>query len=70
MFKFWICNNLYIVITKPEDIEFVLNCPKLLLKSREYKVIQESIMGQGIFSINDLDKWKINRLDMYIVGIL
>lgn len=66
IFKFWICNNLYIVITRPEDIEFVLNNPKLLLKSKEYKVAEESIMGQGIFSISDIDKWKKNRLEMHI----
>lgn len=61
LFKAWVCNNLYIILTKPEDIEFVLTNPKLQRKSKEYLVLQESIMGQGIFSIDDIKKWKTNR---------
>lgn len=57
----WILNNLYIFITQPEDIEFVLNNPKLQLKSKEYKAIQESAFGQGIFSNDDIDKWRKHR---------
>lgn len=70
MFKFWIFNNLYIIVTQPEDIKFVLNNPKLLLKSKEYKVVQDNVGGQGIFSINDIHKWKENRLEMHIFVIL
>lgn len=61
LFKLWFCNNLYIVITKPEDVELVFNNPKLQKKSKEYLVLQESIMGQGLFTINDIKKWKNNR---------
>jgi len=50
------------VLTQPEDIELVLTNPKLQKKSKEYLVLQESIMGQGIFSIDDIKKWKNNRL--------
>lgn len=57
----WICNRLYIVLTRPEDIEFVLFNPKLQKKAKEYKVLTESVMGQGIFSIKDTTKWKSNR---------
>jgi len=49
------------VLTRPEDIEMVLTNPKLQKKSKEYLVLQESIMGQGIFSIDDIKKWKSNR---------
>lgn len=61
LFKLWVCNSLYVMLTQPEDIEFVLKNPKLQKKSKEYLVLQESIMGQGIFSINDIHKWKKNR---------
>lgn len=61
MFKAWVFNHLYIAITQPEDIEFVLTNQKLQKKSKEYLVLQESIMGQGIFSIDDIKKWKHNR---------
>ncbi|VVC29239.1 Hypothetical protein CINCED_3A013937 [Cinara cedri] len=61
LFKIWVCNHLYIVLTDPEDIELVLTNPKLQKKSKEYLVLQESIMGQGIFSISDIKKWKNNR---------
>jgi len=60
-FKVWVLNNLYIVLTRPEDIELVLTNPKLQKKAKEYLVLQESIMGQGIFSIDDIKKWKSNR---------
>jgi len=59
--KFWLFNNLYIVLTRLEDIELVLSNPKFLRKSKDYMVLQESIMGQGIFSIDDIGKWKNNR---------
>jgi cytochrome P450 family 4 len=49
------------VLTQPEEIEFVLTNPKLIKKAAEYKVLRESIMGQGIFSIEDTKKWKHNR---------
>jgi len=61
LFKVWVLNNLYIVLTRPEDIEMVLTNPQLQKKSKEYLVLQESIMGQGIFSIDDIKKWKSNR---------
>nr|QRY28565.1 cytochrome P450 CYP4CH2v2 [Sitobion avenae] len=61
MFKAWLFNKLYIVLTRPEDIEFILASPKFLKKSTEYRVLQQSIMGQGIFTIEDINKWKINR---------
>lgn len=61
LFKVWVLNNLYIVLTRPEDIELVLTNPKLQKKAKEYLVLQESIMGQGIFSIDDIKKWKNNR---------
>ncbi|KAF0770087.1 cytochrome P450 4C1-like [Aphis craccivora] len=61
LFKVWVLNNLYIVLTRPEDIELVLTNPKLQKKAKEYLVLQESIMGQGIFSIDDIKKWKSNR---------
>lgn len=70
MFKFWICNTLYIVITQPKDIEFVLNNSKLLLKGKEYNVVQDSVGGLGIFATDDIDKWKKNRLEMHIFVIL
>lgn len=60
-FKMWIVNRLYIVLTQPEDIEYVLTNPKLQKKSNEYVVLTESVMGQGIFSIEDIKKWKSNR---------
>ncbi|XP_025192988.1 cytochrome P450 4C1 isoform X3 [Melanaphis sacchari] len=59
--KFWLFNNLYIVLTRLEDIKLVLSNPKCLRKSKDYMVLQESIMGQGIFSIDDIEKWKNNR---------
>lgn len=62
LFKCWLVNNLYIVLTRPEDIELVLSNPKFLQKGKEYSVLQESIMGQGIFSIEDVNKWKNHRL--------
>jgi len=52
---------LYIVLTRPEDIELVISNPKFLRKSKDYMVLQESIMGQGIFSIDNIEKWKNNR---------
>lgn len=61
MFKLWVCGKVYIILTQPEDIEFVLTNSKLQKKASEYSVIQESIMGQGIFSIDDVKKWKSNR---------
>ncbi|XP_025192993.1 cytochrome P450 4C1 isoform X5 [Melanaphis sacchari] len=61
LFKGWLLNNLYIVLTRPEDIEFVLTSPKFLRKSKEYNVLQQSIMGQGIFTTDDIKKWKVNR---------
>lgn len=57
----WIFNKVYIVLTQPEDIELVLTNSKLQKKSSEYSVLQESLMGQGVFSINDIKKWKSNR---------
>ncbi|KAF0767926.1 cytochrome P450 4C1-like [Aphis craccivora] len=44
-----------------EDIELVLSNQTFLRKSKDYIVLQESIMGQGIFSIDDIEKWKNNR---------
>jgi len=61
LFKGRIFNHVFIFLTQPEDIEFVLNNPKLRLKSREYSIIQQSIMGEGIFTISDMNKWKHNR---------
>ncbi|XP_026805956.1 cytochrome P450 4C1-like [Rhopalosiphum maidis] len=61
IFKAWLLNKLYIILTRPEDVEFVLTNPKFLRKSKEYKVMQQSIMGQGIFTIDDIKKWKVNR---------
>jgi len=49
------------VLTQPEDIELVLTNSKLQKKAKEYSVLQESIMGQGIFSIDDMKKWKTHR---------
>lgn len=57
----WLFNRLFIFITRPEDIEFVVNNPKLKKKSSEYKVLKESVGGDGIFGTNDLKKWKNNR---------
>ncbi|XP_025418931.1 cytochrome P450 4C1-like isoform X2 [Sipha flava] len=57
----WVGPKLCIVITRPIDIEFVMTNPKLNKKSVEYSILRESIMGQGIFSINDTIKWKYNR---------
>ncbi|XP_022172371.1 cytochrome P450 4C1-like isoform X2 [Myzus persicae] len=61
LFKAWLLNKLYIILTRPEDIEFVLTSPKFLRKAKEYMVMQQSIMGQGIFTIDDINKWKVNR---------
>lgn len=61
LFKMWICNQLYIILTQPKDIELVLTNPKLQKKAKEYLVLQESIMGQGIFTVDDIKKWKTNR---------
>jgi len=61
MFRVWLFSKLYIILTLPEDIEFVLTNPKFLRKSKEYMVMQQSIMGQGIFTIDDINKWKVNR---------
>ncbi|XP_060875829.1 cytochrome P450 4C1-like [Metopolophium dirhodum] len=66
--KFWLFNNLYIVLTRHQDIELILSNPKFLRKSKDYMVLQESIMGQGIFSIDDIGKWKNNR-KMVIKGL-
>lgn len=61
MFKVWLLHRLYIVLTQPENIEFLLTNPKLQKKSEEYSILNESIMGQGIFSNNNIKKWKNNR---------
>jgi len=70
MFKLWLFSKLYIVLTLPEDIEFVLTNPKFLRKSKEYMVLQQSIMGQGIFTIDDINKWKINRYQIKLYHII
>jgi len=70
MFKAWLFNKLYIVLTRPEDIEFILASPKFLKKSTEYRVLQQSIMGQGIFTIEDINKWKINRYPIIMNHII
>ncbi|XP_050542875.1 cytochrome P450 4C1-like isoform X2 [Daktulosphaira vitifoliae] len=65
--KTWIFNYLYVFLTNAEDIEEVITNPKFKRKSREYLVLQESIMGQGIFSIDNINQWKSNR-KMVIAG--
>ncbi|VVC25919.1 Cytochrome P450,Cytochrome P450, E-class, group IV [Cinara cedri] len=61
LFKVWLFDRLLIVLTQPEDIEFVFTNPKLQKKSKEYSILRESIMGQGIFTNDDIQKWKNNR---------
>lgn len=48
-------------MTRPEDIEFVLNHPKLQKKGEEYLVVKESIGSHGLFAIDDIPQWKKNR---------
>lgn len=61
LFKVWVLDNLYICLTKPEDVETVLTNSNLFKKSKEYKVVSESILGDGIFSNTNFDEWKKNR---------
>ncbi|XP_050436889.1 cytochrome P450 4c21-like isoform X2 [Adelges cooleyi] len=61
LYKSWIFDRLYIFLNKPEDVEAVLTNPDLFKKSKEYDVINESIMGDGIFTTKIYPEWKKNR---------
>jgi len=49
------------MLTQPEDIEFILTHPKLQRKAKGYAIYRESVLGEGIFANDDVEKWKKNR---------
>ncbi|XP_050444381.1 cytochrome P450 4C1-like isoform X2 [Adelges cooleyi] len=61
LFKAWVFNQLYIFSKTPEVLEAVLTNPNLFSKSKEYKVLNESLPGNGILTNNMFHEWKKNR---------
>ncbi|RZC35055.1 cytochrome P450 4C1, partial [Asbolus verrucosus] len=55
--KFWVGRSLYIVLTKPEDIEIVFN--QALEKPRAYK-LTEPVLKEGLFT-GPVAKWRRHR---------
>ncbi|XP_050444370.1 cytochrome P450 4c21-like isoform X2 [Adelges cooleyi] len=61
LFKGWILNHLCIFSKNPEVVQAVLTNPNLFKKPKEYNVLNESIMGDGISSSKIFHEWKMNR---------
>ncbi|CAH0393419.1 unnamed protein product [Bemisia tabaci] len=60
-FAVWIVDRVYVVLVKPEDLALTLGSPHFISKSTEYTIMQSSIMGQGLFSVTDVNEWRKNR---------
>ncbi|XP_017300262.2 cytochrome P450 4C1-like [Diaphorina citri] len=58
-FKFWVGHELYIIVSKPEDLQIVLNNTKTLEKGPAYKFFLNTV-GTGLFSA-PVEKWRRNR---------
>ncbi|XP_072159666.1 cytochrome P450 4C1-like [Bemisia tabaci] len=58
-YKFWLGSRLLVVITKPEDIQIILNSSKTLDKGDVYKIF-EPVVGAGLV-IAPVEKWKKTR---------
>nr|XP_018900251.1 PREDICTED: cytochrome P450 4C1-like isoform X2 [Bemisia tabaci] len=58
-FKFWLGSKLLVFITKPEDIQIILNSSKTLDKDEVYK-FSEAAVGTGLVTA-PLEKWKKTR---------
>ncbi|XP_012281710.1 cytochrome P450 4C1 [Orussus abietinus] len=48
-FRFWLGPRLFVVLTRPEDIEVVLNNPKAQYKDRTYRFL-EPFIGKGLIT--------------------
>ncbi|XP_050444449.1 cytochrome P450 4C1-like [Adelges cooleyi] len=66
--KLWMLDHLLIFPKNPEEIEAVVTNPDMFLKPKEYNMLNESILGDGIFSNKKFDEWKKNR-KMVAVGL-
>nr|XP_018900256.1 PREDICTED: cytochrome P450 4C1-like [Bemisia tabaci] len=58
-FKIWLGSRLVVFITKPEDIQIILNSSKTLEKDNVYMFV-EAMVGAGLLTA-PLEKWKKTR---------
>ncbi|XP_054262081.1 cytochrome P450 4C1-like [Macrosteles quadrilineatus] len=58
-FRIWIGPILFVVISKPDDLQIVLNSSKTLAKDPLYRFFRNTV-GTGLFSA-PVEKWKRNR---------
>ncbi|XP_072159839.1 cytochrome P450 4C1 isoform X2 [Bemisia tabaci] len=58
-FKFWLGSKLVVFITKPEDIQIILNSSKTLGKDVVYKFF-DALVGDGLATA-PVEKWKKTR---------
>ncbi|VVC39214.1 Cytochrome P450, E-class, group I,Cytochrome P450,Cytochrome P450, conserved site [Cinara cedri] len=58
-FKLWFCGCLTVVISKPEDVQIILNSSKALQKSFLFN-FGKLLLGDGLFTA-PVDKWRIHR---------
>ncbi|VVC35234.1 Cytochrome P450, conserved site,Cytochrome P450,Cytochrome P450, E-class, group I [Cinara cedri] len=59
LFKCWFGSYLSVFITKPEDLQIILNSSKALNKGYVYKMATK-LIGEGLVTA-PVDKWKIHR---------
>nr|UMO80440.1 cytochrome P450 CYP380C40 [Myzus persicae] len=58
-FSFWLGQYFAVAITKPEDVQIVLNSSKALQKGRMYEFFK-NFAGEGLFTA-PVDKWRKHR---------
>ncbi|XP_065214567.1 cytochrome P450 4C1-like [Planococcus citri] len=59
IFRVWLCNDLYIIITNPKDIEVLLNSYKHTMKALSYKFVS-SWLGNGLITSHG-ETWRTHR---------
>ncbi|XP_050542512.1 cytochrome P450 4V2-like [Daktulosphaira vitifoliae] len=59
--KGWILDHLYVNVCDPDEIEQILTKQETFKKAREYKSLKDSVFGEGLFVMNNLEQWKTVR---------
>ncbi|GLV46747.1 Cytochrome P450 4c3 [Carabus blaptoides fortunei] len=57
--RVWLGNRLFVFISKPQDLEIILNNSKSMEKENLYK-FAEAVVGKGLFTAS-VEKWKRHR---------
>nr|QTC11274.1 cytochrome P450 4NU1 [Phenacoccus solenopsis] len=59
IYRFWLCNDLYFMLTNPKDIEVLINSYKHILKAVSYKYVS-SWLGNGLITSYG-ETWRTHR---------